>query len=158
MAAKATSKRSPSHKEGSQTEVQRYLDALIENQKIFNEALEGVRKRGIRVGEELAKRMAEDRIEALELAKQLADDPTAYSDNFKAVIEASTNAQSRAIEFFKDLSKEQAEGQDEMRKTASALADSSREAAAAAVELARSWTMSNPVVDAVQRTMESVRS
>lgn len=157
MAAKATTKKSAAPESEAQPEVQRYFDVVIENQKVVNEALESARQRSVRVAEQIANQLAEGRIEALELAKQLADDPTAYSDNFKTLMEASSNAQSRAIDFLKELYREQAEGGDELRKTVSTLTENSREAATAAMELTRSWASMNPLMDAVQRTMESVR-
>jgi len=163
MAAKTTTKRATTEKSSAakadaQPEVQRYFDAMIENQRILNEAFECARQRSVRMGEQIAKQVADGNIEALELARQLADDPAAFSENWQTLMEASSNAQSRAIDFLKDLYREQAEGGDELRKTVSTLTENSREAATAAMEMTRSWATANPVVDAVQRTMEAVRS
>lgn len=158
MAAKATTKKRSAAKAEGQPEVQRYFEAMIENQRVLNDAIECARQRSVRMSEQIAKQMAEGRIEALELARQLADDPAAISENWQTLMEASSNAQSRAIDFLKDLYREQAEGGDELRKTVSTLTENSREAATAAMELTRSWATANPMVEAVQRTMEAARS
>ncbi len=139
-------------------QMERYLDALIANQGALTDALEGLRKRSLEASEKLSEAVCTRQREALELTKQMAMNPDAYSDNAKAMLKAATDAQSRALDFAKDLYKEQTELNDELRASWKSIFESSKEAAQAATELARTWNANNPVSEAVKKSVEGFRS
>ena len=133
-------------------EADRYFDAMIENQKILNDAMDTARQRGVRLGEEFSKRFSEGQIQALEMARKVSEDPSSY---FKIAMEATSSAQSNALEFLRAMYREQQDESDQMRETMSALVESSQQAAKAAADLARAWTPANPFADAMQKAYES---
>ena len=133
-------------------ETDRYFNAMTENQKILNEALEAARQRGVRISEDYAKRVSAGQLAALEQVRAVSEDPSSY---FKVMLEATSSAQNEALEFLRAVYSEQQESAEELRSTMSALVESSQEAASAAAELARAWTPSNPFAEAMQKAYDS---
>lgn len=136
----------------------RFIDMLIENQDRFNKALAGARKRSSKLTEMVTDQVVQGQIEALELTKRVATNPSAYSENTKAVLDAAAGAQSRSLDFARDLYNEQVKAAESMRESVQTAVESSREASEAAIELGRAWGANNPMAEAWQKGMESLRS
>ena len=154
MAAKSKSTR----KKAEPNEVERLMDLIIENQGRVNKALASARKRGVKITEMVSEQMMQGQREALELTKMMATNPTAYSENAKAMMDAAAEAQSRAMDFAKEIYNEQVEAAESLRDSMQTMMESSREAAEAAMEMSRTWNANNPLAEAWQQGMEALRT
>lgn len=140
------------------TELLRYIDALIANQKTIALAMENTRQQGIRLSDAVAKRVSKNQDEALKLAKKLSLSPTAYKDNVTAIMEAAVNTQTQSIDIFKEMLAEQTEMREEFRATSKSLFDGTREVSKAALELTKAWATKNPVADVVKQSFDSAKT
>lgn len=156
--AKAKTTSAKSSKKEDETEIGRFIDMIIENQGRFNEALESARKRGTKIAEMMSEQVIQGQREALELTKRVATNPNAFSENTKALLDAAAESQSRGLDFAKELYNEQVAATESMRESMQTVMESSREAAETAMELGRSWGANNPLAEAWQRGMESLRN
>lgn len=154
--AKASPKTSKSTKNAS-TEVQQYIDSLIENQKVVNEALQDARERGVRLSESVAKRVADRQVTALELAKKLATDPKDYRGNVEVMLESLTRSQTEAFDVFKAVVAEQGNVVGEFNNTAKSLLEGARDTSQAALNLARTWGVDSPVSGLFQQSMTAAK-
>jgi 3-dehydroquinate dehydratase len=141
-----------------ESEIGRFMDMLIENQSRINKALSSARKRTTKITEMVTEQVVQGQREALELTKRVATNPSAYSENSKALLDAATEAQSRSLDFAKELYNEQVKAAESLRESMEKAVENSREAAEAAMTLSRSWGANNPLSEAWQKGMESLRS
>ncbi len=155
MAKAKTTKRT---KKDEGSDITRFIDMLIENQGRFNKALASARKRGTKITEMVTEQVVQGQREALELTKMVATNPSNYSENSKALMDAAAEAQSRSLDFARELYNEQVKAAESVRESMQAAMEDSREAAQAAMELGRSWGANNPLAEAWQKGMESLRS
>ncbi len=145
-------------KKTDENEIGRFIDILIENQGRFNKALSAARKQNAKINEMVTEQIVLGQREALELTKKVATNPSAYSENSKAMLEAAAEAQTRSLDFAKELYGEQVKAAETLRESMQAAMENSREAAEAAMQLGRTWGANNPIADAFQKGMESLRS
>lgn len=155
MAKAKTTKRT---KKTDESDMGRFIDMIIENQTRINKAMASARKRGTKITEMVTDQVIQGQVEALELTKMVATNPSAYSENTKAVLDAAAEAQSRSLDFARELYNEQVKAAETLRESMQTAMETSREAAEAAMELSRSWGANNPLSEAWQKGMESLRS
>lgn len=136
-------------------EVQSYIDTLIENQKIVSGAFKSARERGVRFGDSLGDRIADNQASALELSKKLAASPKDYQGNISVLLESLTQSQAEAFEVFKAMVSEQRDMSDSFNSTAKSLFEGTRNSSKAALNLYRSWGLENPMTDLVKRSVAS---
>ncbi len=136
-------------------EVQSYIDTLIENQKIVSGAFKSARDRGVRFGDSLGKRIADNQAQALELSKKLAANPKDYQGNIGALLESLTQSQAEAFEVFKAMVSEQRDMSDSFNSTAKSLFEGTRNSSKAALSLYRSWGVQNPMTELVKKSVAS---
>lgn len=106
--------------------VENVLNKLVENQTRLAEAAATARDRSRRVTDEYLSAVAEAQREALDLTKQVASNPTAYSTNIEAFLESATANQSRAMEMTKLFYREQADATSEFQKLVAPLFESTK--------------------------------
>ncbi|MDF1830974.1 MAG: hypothetical protein P1U52_01400 [Porticoccaceae bacterium] len=136
-------------------EVQSYIDTLIENQKIVSGAFKSARDRGVRFGDSLGKRIADNQAQALGLSKKLAANPKDYQGNIGALLESLTQSQAEAFEVFKAMVSEQRDMSDSFNSTAKSLFEGTRNSSKAALSLYRSWGVQNPMTELVKKSVAS---
>jgi len=102
------------------------MDKLVDSQARLAEATATARDRSRRVTDEYLRSMSEAQREAIELTKQLATNPTAYSSNIEAYLESATATQSRAMEMTKLFYREQADATAEFQKLVAPLFESTQ--------------------------------
>ncbi len=136
-------------------EVQSYIDTLIENQKIVSGAFKSARDRGVRFGDSLGKRIADNQAQALELSKKLAASPKDYQGNIGVLLESLTQSQAEAFEVFKGMIGEQRDMSDSFNSTAKSLFEGTRNSSKAALNLYRSWGLQNPMTELVKKSVAS---
>jgi len=141
-----------------QPELQRYIDAVINNQKIISNAMESARLRGVRIGDTLAKRTIQRQDEALKLAKKLSMNPTAYKENVTALMESLVSFQTQSLDVFKVMLTEQTDMREEFVATSKSLFEGSRTASKAAFELTRAWSLNNPLADAMKQSYDTAKA
>ncbi len=145
-------------KKDDTNEIGQFIDKIIENQDRLNEAMAAARQRSSKIVDMMSEQVLQGQREALELTKLFATHPNAYSENSKAVLEAAIESQNRGLDFAKDLYKEQAAAAESLRESMQMVMESSREAAESAMEIGRSFGLNNPMSEAWQRSLESLRS
>lgn len=161
--AKASAtKASPSPKaakaeEAPVSEVQDYIDTLIENQKVISEAFKSARERGVRLSDSLGKRIADNQAEALELTKKLAASPKDYQGNMSVLLESLSKSQAEAFDVFKAMVSEQRDISNAFNSTAKSLFEGTRNSSKAALSLYRSWGLENPVTEMVKKSFDSAK-
>ena len=138
-------------------EVQGYIDTLIENQKIVSGAFKSARERGVRLGDSLGKRIADNQANALELSKKLAASPKDYQANIGVVLESLTQSQAEAFDVFKAMVSEQRDMSDSFNSTAKSLFEGTRNSSKAALNLYRSWGLENPMTELVKKSVASAQ-
>lgn len=153
-----TAKSTKRAKKDEKTDLGQFIDRIIENQGRLSEALAAARQRGTKIVEMMSDQVVQGQREALELAKLVATNPSAYTENSKAMLDAAIESQNRGLDFAKELYKEQAAAAENLRESMQSVMESSREAAESAMELGRSWSLDNPMSGAWQRSLDSLRN
>lgn len=138
--------------------MEQLLDAAIENQSQLDETLAGVRKHGIKIGELVAEQVQQSQREALELTKKVASNPSDFTASSSLMMDAAAEAQNRALEFTKNLYNEQMEAAKLARESMESMLERSREVAAATMQLGNWWAGKNPITDAWEKGLASLRS
>ncbi|RLA44458.1 MAG: hypothetical protein DRR06_09625 [Gammaproteobacteria bacterium] len=139
------------------SEVQSYIDTLIENQKVVSDAFKSARERGVRLSDSLGKRIADNQANSLELAKKLAASPKDYQGNMGVVLESMTQSQAEAFDVFKAMVSEQRDMSDAFNHTAKSLFEGTRNSSKAALNLYRSWGLENPMTELVKKSIENAK-
>lgn len=142
---------------GSASEVQSYIDTLIENQKVISEAFKSARERGVRLSDSLGKRIADNQAEALELTKKLAASPKDYQGNMSVLLESLSKSQAEAFDVFKAMVSEQRDISNAFNNTAKSLFEGTRNSSKAALNLYRSWGLENPMTEMVKKSFENAK-
>ncbi|MBQ0719833.1 MAG: hypothetical protein KBT88_15165 [Gammaproteobacteria bacterium] len=158
----SATKASPSSKSaqteaGSASEVQSYIDTLIENQKVVSGAFKSTRERGVRLSDSLGKRITDNQADALELAKKLAASPKDYQGNISVLLESLSQSQAEAFDVFKAMISEQRDMSDAFNSTAKSLFEGTRNSSKAALSLYRSWGLENPMMEMAKKSFESAK-
>lgn len=154
----AQAKKRTTKKKTETSDSDRLLGLVIENQERLAKAFETARERGNKISKMLSEQALQGQRDALELAKLIASHPTDYSENAKAMMEAGEKVQSRTLALAKDLYAEQVEAAESFRKSIENLVDSGREASEAFAGMGTCWTANNPVAEAWQKSIESLRN
>ncbi len=94
-----------------------YLDKFGEQQKKLGTAVKAGYERSQRISTQLIEALITGQQELIELTKKVVQKPQDYSNNLKAMVEASTVAQGRALDLAKALYREQADVASELGKT-----------------------------------------
>lgn len=131
--------------------VQKYYDSLIASYDLLVDAVAKANDRGIKVSKQFATDVAKGQREALELGRKLAAEPSDLGQFYTAVLEATTAAQGRALAFTQTAYSEALGASGEARETVEKLVKANQDTAKAAVEVARTWTTANPMVDMVKK-------
>ena len=131
--------------------VQKYYDSLIASYDLLVAAVAKANDRGIKVTKQFATDVAKGQREALELGRKLAAEPSDLGQFYTAVLEATTAAQGRALAFTQTAYSEALGASGEARETVEKLVKANQDTAKAAVEVARTWTTANPMVDMVKK-------
>jgi hypothetical protein len=139
------------------SEVQDYIDTLIENQKIVSGAFKSARERGVRLSDSLGNRIADNQADALELSKKLAASPKDFQGNIGVMLESLTQSQAEAYEVFKAVVSEQRDISDSFNSTAKSLFEGTRNSSKAALNLYRSWGLENPMADFVKKSVANAK-
>ena len=137
--------------------VQKYYDSLIASYDLLVDAVAKANDRGIKVTKQFASDVAKGQREALELGKKLAGEPSDLGQFYTAVLEATTAAQGRALAFTQTAYSEALGASGEARDTVEKLVKANQDTAKAAVEVARTWTTANPMVDMVKKGFEAMQ-
>jgi hypothetical protein len=137
-------------------QVQKYYDALIASYDILTTAVANANERGLKVTNQFVSDVAKGQREALELGKKLAGEPTDLGQYYTAVLEATTAAQGRALTFTQVAYQEALAAGSDARETVEKLVEANKETAQAAIQVARNWATTNPMLDAVRKNWESM--
>lgn len=137
----------------SQTE--QYFDALLSSYDALTRAIEQANERGLGLSRQLLAEVTAAQRQALDLAKQVAADPSDVAAAYSAIMESAVAAQSQALDFTQSAYKEAVAASGEAREALDSLLNSSRTAAEAALSLSREWQATNPWADLFQKGMES---
>ena len=106
--------------------VENALERLVESQTRLAEAVVIGRDRSRRVSDATVKSIADSQRCALELTRQIASAPTAYTANIEAFLESATAAQARAMDIAKIFYTEQADAASDLQKFVAPLFASSK--------------------------------
>ncbi len=152
-----SSSKSANTEAGSASEVQGYIDTLMENQKIVSDAFKSARERGVRLSDSLGKRITDNQANAMELTKQLAASPKDYPANMSALLESLSKSQAEAFDVFKAMVGEQRDMSNAFNTTAKSLFEGTRNSSKAALNLYRSWGLENPMTELVKKSFENAK-
>ena len=139
--------------ENSQTE--QYFEALMASYDALTKAIEQANERGLNISRQLLNDVTTAQRKALELARQVAENPADMATTYSAVMESAVAAQSQALDFTQNAYKEAMAASSDAREALDSLLSASRTAAEAALALAREWQTSNPWADLFQKGMEN---
>lgn len=153
----SSSSKSAKAESGSASEIQSYIDTLIENQKVVSDAFKSARERGVRLSDSLGKRITDNQANAMELTKQLAASPKDYPANMSALLESLSKSQAEAFDVFKAMVGEQRDMSNAFNTTAKSLFEGTRNSSKAALNLYRSWGLENPVTELVKKSFENAK-
>jgi|GEM_PF-2378394 hypothetical protein len=138
-------------------EVPRFFDALTANQKLMWESMEKARKRGIRINDTLVDSFAKNQEDMVSLMRKLTINPRDYKGNFTAAMDAVTASQAHAMELFKTMLSEYSQSREATKTGAMEFYENSKEIAAAGVEVAQSWTATNPFTESMKKTAAGMK-
>ncbi len=153
----SSSSKSAKTETGSASEVQSYIDTLMENQKIVSDAFKSARERGVRLSDSLGKRITENQANAMELTKQLAASPKDYPANMSTLMESLSKSQAEAFDVFKAMVGEQRDMSNAFNSTAKSLFEGTRNSSKAALNLYRSWGLENPMTELVKKSFDNAK-
>lgn len=153
----SSSSKSAKIEASASSEVQGYIDTLIENQKVAGVAFKNARESGVRLSDSLGKRIADNQANALELAKKLAASPKDYQGNMSIVLESLSQSQAEAFDIFKAMVSEQRDLSDTFNSTAKSLFEGTRNSSKAALNLYRSWGRENPMTELVKKSIDNAK-
>ena len=137
----------------SQTE--QYFNALLESYDTLTRAIEQANERGLGLSRQLLAEVTAAQRQTLDLAKQVASNPSDMATAYSAIMESAVAAQSQALDFTQTAYKEAVAASGEAREALDSLLNASRAAAEAALDLSREWQASNPWADLFQKGIES---
>ena len=137
------------------TQSDHYFQALLASYDALARAMEQANERGITLSRQLVADVKKGQRRAIELASQVAANPSDMTAAYSAVMETAVAAQSQALDFTQAAYREALAASGEAREAVDALLASSRNAAEAAIALSRDWQNSNPWADVMRRGMET---
>ncbi len=132
-----------------------YFDALLASYDALTRAIEQANERGLGLSRQLLTDVTAAQRQALDLARQVAANPSDMAAAYSAIMESAVAAQSQALDFTQTAYKEAVAASGEAREALESLLSASRTAAEAALSLSREWQTSNPWADLFQKSMES---
>lgn len=133
----------------SNTALDKYFEALTESYDAIIDAVKAGNERGYRISNNLIAEAQKGQREAVDLGKKVAEDPTDIGAFYRAMMEATTQAQGRALELARQMFDELSESRTETREVIEKVIKAQRAAGEAAVEAAR---------DVASTTAERVRT
>lgn len=137
----------------SQTE--QYFEALLASYDALARAIEQANERGLNLSRQLLAEVTAAQRQALDLARQVAADPSDMATAYSAIMESAVAAQSQALDFTQSAYKEAVAASGEAREALDSLLNASRTAAEAALDLSREWQASNPWAELFQKGIDS---
>ena len=137
------------------TQSDHYFQALIASYDALAKAMEQANERGITLSRQLLADVKTAQRQAIELARQMAANPSDMGAAYSAVMETVVTAQSQALDFTQTAYREALAASGEAREALDALLAASRAAAEAALALSRDWQNSNPWSELMQKGMAS---
>jgi len=138
-----------------QSATDQYFDALLASYDALVQAIEQANERGQRISKQLLTDASEAQRRAIELARQVASDPTDRAAAYSAIMETAVAAQSQALDFTQTAYREALEASSEGREALDSLLTASRSAAESALAISREWQTANPWADLMQKSMET---
>lgn len=141
--------------QSEQSATDQYFDALLASYDALVNAIEQANERGQRLSKQLLNDANEAQRRAIELARQVAADPTDRAAAYAAIMESAVAAQSQALDFTQNAYQEALAASSEGREALDSLLTSSRSAAEAALVISREWQTANPWADLMQKSMET---
>ncbi len=135
------------------TQSDHYFQALLASYDALAQAMEQASERGITLSRQLIADVQAGQRQSLELARQMAANPSDMAAAYSAVMETVVAAQSQALEFTQAAYREALAASGEAREALDALLAASRAAAEAALSLSRDWQNSNPWSDLMRQGM-----
>lgn len=138
-----------------QAPTDQYFDALLASYDALVSAIEQANERGVRMSKQLLNDASEAQRRAIELARQVAANPSDRAAAYSAIMESAVAAQSQALDFTQSAYKEALAASSEGREALDTLLSQSRSAAEAALAVSREWQTANPWADFLQKSMES---
>ncbi len=138
-----------------QSATDKYFDALLTSYDALVSAIEQANERGARLSKQLLTDATEAQRRTIELARQVAANPTDRAAAYSAIMESAVSAQSQALDFTQNAYKEAIAASSEGREALDTLLSSSRSAAEAALAVSREWQTANPWADFMQKSMET---
>ena len=139
----------------TQAPTDKYFEALLASYDALAHAIEQANERGLRISRQLLTDASEAQRQALDLARQVAANPTDSAAAYSAIMESAVAAQSQALDFTQSAYKEAIAASSEGREALDALLGASRTAAEAALEISREWQTANPWADFLQKSMNA---
>ena len=137
------------------TQTDQYFEALLASYDALTRAIEQANERGLGLSRQLLTDVTAAQRQALDLARQVAANPSDMAAAYSAIMESAVAAQSQALDFTQTAYKEAVAASGEAREALESLLSASRTAAEAALSLSREWQTSNPWADLFQKSMES---
>jgi DNA anti-recombination protein RmuC len=137
----------------------KYFDALTESYDAIIDAIKLGNERGFRLSNNLLAEAQKGQREAVQLGKQIAEDPTDLASNYRTMMESATKAQGRTLEFARQVFDELSTSRDETRQVFEKVFTAQRAAGEAAVEAVRdiASTTGERVKSSVERVTTRVR-
>ena len=139
----------------TQAPTDKYFEALLASYDALAHAIEQANERGLRISRQLLTDASAAQRQALDLARQVAANPTDSAAAYSAIMESAVAAQSQALDFTQSAYKEAIAASSEGREALDALLGASRTAAEAALEISREWQTANPWADFLQKSMNA---
>lgn len=136
-------------------EAQRYFDTLIESYDILAQAAKQASTHGIKLGQRLSDDVATAQREALQLAKNIASDPSDVGKAYNAMLESTLSAQGRALNFAQLMTQEALDASGETREALDRLTKANRQTAEAAVAAFRDFAATPAMPDFFKQAMSS---
>ncbi len=139
----------------STPQTEQYFEALLKSYDALTQAIEQANERGLGLSRQLLDEVTTAQRQALDLARQVAADPSDIAAAYSAIMESAVAAQSQALDFTQTAYKEALAASSDAREALDSLLAASRTAAEAALALSREWQASNPWAELFQKGIES---
>ena len=139
----------------SNSQTEQYFEALLASYDALTRAIEQANERGLNISRQVLADATAAQRKAIDLARQVAENPADMVAAYSAVMESAVAAQSQALDFTQNAYKEALAASSEAREALDTLLSTSRTAAEAALTLAREWQASNPWADLFQKGMDT---
>ena len=136
-------------------QTEQYFDALLKSYDALTQAIEQANERGLGLSRQLLTEVTAAQRQAIDLARQVAADPSDVVAAYSAIMESAVAAQSQALDFTQTAYKEALAASSDASEALDSLLAASRTAAEAALALSREWQATNPWADLFQKSIDS---